>query len=172
MKSRIRIQKGEIVFASETAKRMFFERNEGKEAHIELDDAPSEQMRRYFEGALVPAVYYQHPHSGWQDFSGAREALKLEFLPAYTLDLKGLRVKIAKSTTDLSKERFADFLSSVSVWLEENGLTVPDGMEYKAWRDSAPPAGEIYPPLARLREAFEAAKMKSRPPPKKPSFIQ
>ncbi len=164
MKSRIRIQKGEIVFASETAKRMFFERNEGKEAHIELEDAPSEQMRRYFEGALVPAVYYQHPHSGWQDFSGAREALKLEFLPAYTLDLKGLRVKIAKSTADLSKERFAEFLSAVSMWLEEQEMQVPDAEAYKEWRDSAPPAGEIYPQLLRMKEAYESARVKAVPP--------
>lgn len=164
MKSRIRVQQGKIVFTSELAERMFFERNEGKEASIEINDAPTEQMRRYFEGALVPAVYYQHPFSGWQDFGDAREAIKLEFLAAYTLDMKGLRVKIAKSTTDLSKERFADFLSSVAVWLEENGLTVPDAEEYKAWRDSAPPAGEVYPQLARMRHSFEEARIKGKIP--------
>lgn len=172
MKSRVRVQKGELVFASETAKLMFFERNEGKEAYLEIDDAPTDQMRRYFEGAMVPAVYYQHPNSGWRDFGDAREALKLEFLPTYTLDMKGMRVKIAKSTTDLSRERFSEFLASVAIWLEENGLAVPDAEEYKAWRDSAPSAGEIYPSLLRMKQAYDAARNKSVPPPKKPSFIR
>lgn len=172
MKSRVRVQKGELIFASETAKRMFFERSEGKEAHIEIDDAPTDQMRRYFEGAVVPAVYYQHPNSGWRDFGDAREALKLEFLPAYTLDMKGLRVKIAKSTTDLSKDRFSDFLANVAIWLEEQQMGVPDAEEYKAWRDSAPPTGEVFPPLLRMKQFYDHARNKSVPPTKKPSFIK
>jgi hypothetical protein len=172
MKSRVRVQKGELVFTSETAKQMFFERNEGKEAYLEIDDAPTDQMRRYFEGAIVPAVYYQHPFSGWCDFGDAREALKLEFLPAYTLDMKGMRVKIAKSTTDLSKDRFSEFLANVAIWLEENGLAVPDAEEYKAWRDSAPPPGEIYAPLLRMKQAYDTARNKSVPPTKKPNFVK
>lgn len=139
---------------------MFFERNESKEATVEIEDTPTEQMRRYFEGAVVPAVYYQHPNSGWRDFGDTRNALKLEFLAAYTLDIRGLRVKMSKSTTDLSKDRFASFLSDIAVWLEDNGLAVPDAGEYKSWRDSAPPAGEVYPQLMRMKKVYEDAKVK------------
>lgn len=158
MKVRVRIQQGAVVFTSDMAKRVFFDHNEGKDAYLEIDDSPSDNLRRYFEGAVVPAVYYQHPHSGWGDFKDVREALKLEFLPSYTVDIHGERSKYARSTTELSKERFAGFVELVTQWLESNGMEVPDPEAYKNWRDSAPPAGEVYPQLARMKVAYDAAK--------------
>ena len=160
MRVRVKIGKNTITFTSELAKHRFFERNSGKDGFLESDDNPSENMRRYFEGAIIPAVFYQHPHSGWEDFGAAREALKLEFLPGYTQDLEGNRVKYPRSTTTLSKERFVAFMESVSHLLIENGLEAPDAEDYKAWRDSAPDAEEIYPPLARMRESYIRAKMR------------
>lgn len=165
MKSHIRIQQGKIHFASELAGRVFFERNEGQNASIEIDDAPTDNMRRYFEGAVVPAVYYQHPFSGWADFKDTREALKLEFLAGYTLDIRGQRSKYARSTTELSKARFTRFLEEIGAWLSENGLQVPDPEEYKVWRDSAPSASEVYPQLARMKVAYDNAKLEAQEKP-------
>lgn len=163
MRVRIRIKHGEILFSSPVAKRAFFERTEGKNAILDIDDAPTANMRRYFEGAMVPAVYYQHPNSGWIDFRDAREALKLEFLPDWTHSLKGERVKVAKSTADLTKEGFVKLLDAVTGWLLDNGMEAPDPEEYKAWRDSAPPADEVYPPLARLKKVYDEKKVKTAP---------
>lgn len=170
---RARVKNKQILFTSERAAHMFFEMAEGKDLNITIDDAPTANMRRYFEGAVVPCVFYQFPHSGWASFKDAREALKFEFLVAYTKSLAGKRVKVAKSTTDLSKEGFRRFLDEVIHWLMENGLEFPDPEDYKAWRDSAPPAWEIYPPVLRLKMRYDeergkpaTTKSRTRPRPK------
>lgn len=163
MRARVKINHGEIQFSSGPARRAFFDRNEGKDCILEVDDAPTANARRYFEGALVPAVYYQHPRSGWIDFGDAREALKLEFLPGYTQDLHGTRTKIARSTTELSKEGFFKLTETITRWLIENAMDAPDPDDYKVWRDSAPPAGEVYPPLARMKATYDGARMKDNP---------
>lgn len=164
MRARIKIKHGEIVFSSPQARRAFFDRNEGKDAIIDIDDAPTANSRRYFEGALVPAVYYQHPLSGWIDFGDCRDALKLEFLPTYTRDLRGNRTKVARSTTELSKEGFFKLIDVITRWLQENQMEVPEPDDFKAWRDSAPSTEEVYPPLARLKLGYDSAKEASIPP--------
>lgn len=158
MKARIKVKHGEFIFSSPVARRAFLERAEGQDALIEIDDAPTANSRRYFEGALVPAVYYQHPTSGWIDFRDAREALKLEFLPDYTRTLGGKRHKVARSTADLSKEKFFALIETITRWMTENGLEVPDPEDFKAWRDSAPAAHEVYPPLARMKKVYDEVK--------------
>lgn len=159
MRVRASVKNGEILFSSPVAKRAFFERNNGKDAIIDIDDAPTANSRRYFEGALVPAVFYQHPKSGWIDFKDCREALKLEFLPGYTQTIGGVRAKIARSTTELNKTGFAALLETITRWMAENGLEVPDPDDFKAWRDSAPGSQEVYPPLARMRQLYNSAKV-------------
>ncbi len=163
MKVSVRIQKGELRYTSEAARQMFFQKGEGQDAVLEVIDEPSANMRRFFEGAVVPSVFYNHPFSGWKDFADAREALKIEFLAGYTTDLKGKHIKYPKSTTTLTKEGFKAFLDKILRWLEENGMEVPDSTEYTAWRDSAPPVGEIYPPLARMRTLYEEKKLSASP---------
>ncbi len=158
MRVRARVKDREFIFTTPLAKMRFMEGVEGKEVYIELDDAPTANMRRYFEGAMIPAIYYQHPKSGWIDFKDAREAIKLEFIPGYTRDLKGQRVKVARSTTELSKARFVALIESVTRWMTENGLEVPEPQDYVAWRDSAPPAHEVYPPLKRMQEVYNQAR--------------
>lgn len=156
---RARVQNRQILFSSFIAEQKFFELAEGKDINIAIDDAPTANMRRYFEGAIVPSVFYQNPHSGWENFKDAREALKIEFLSGYTRKLKkgkGRRTRYTRSTTELSKEGFTKLLDIITRWMDENGLEVPDPEEFKAWRDSAPARGEIYPPLLRMKEAYDA----------------
>lgn len=164
MKARVKIAKGSIIFSSDRARILFLEQNDGKDAILEIDDAPTANARRYFEGALVPAIFYQHPTSGWSNFAEAREAIKLEFLPAWGKTMKGDRIKMARSTTELSKENFFKLIDSITRWLTENQYEVPNPDDYKAWRDSAPSTGEVYPPLARLKEVYDKAKEATLPP--------
>lgn len=171
MKARIHIKHGEIHFSNPVARRAFFERMEGKDGIIEADEAITVNSRRYFEGAVVPAVFYQHPKSNWIVFADAREALKLEFLPSYTHDLRGNRVKVAKSTTELTKAAFFKLLESITHWMTENGLEVPEPEDFKAWRDSAPAANEIYPPLLRLKTGYDRIKQTTVPPWRKKSSV-
>lgn len=171
MRVRANIKHGEIVFTSPQAKRAFFERNDGKDAIIDIDDAPTVNSRRYFEGALIPAIYYQHPKSGWIDFKDAREAIKLEFLPGYTRSLQGERTRVARSTTELSKAGFLALIEAITRWMHENGLEVPDGDDYKLWRDSAPATHEVYPPLARMQATYNSVLLKDKPWRKKPKIV-
>ena len=157
MKIRARIVNKGIVFSSDKAKAMLLEHN-NTDIVIEVVDKPSLQMRRFFEGAVVPAVYYQHPESGWETFKDCREALKLEFLPLYVTRITGGKERVSQNTGDLTKEKFRTFLDKIMRWLEEQGLEMPDPEDYKSWRDSAPAADEIYPPLLRLRESYIMAK--------------
>lgn len=155
--TRARVQDGEFRFSSFLAEAKFFELAEGKEVVITIDDKPTANMRRFFEGAVVPSVFYQNPHSGWENFKDAREALKLEFLGGYSKGLDGKTIRVSRSTTELSKSRFIAFLETVVRWMEENGFELPDPEDYKAWRDSAPSPGEIYPPLLRLKKRYDKA---------------
>lgn len=145
------IGRGELTFGSDLTAARFYEQ-EGKPVIIELDDRPSAEMRRFFEGAVVPYVFYQSG-AAWSDFRECREALKLEFLPSWARDLHGDRVKVARSTADLSKAAFRRFLEEVLRWMETNSMDLPDADEYRRWRESAPAKGEIYPPLQRLKDA-------------------
>lgn len=158
MRVRVTIKYGELIFSSPMAKRHFFTQNEGKDAIIDIDDAPTTNSRRYFEGALVPAVFYQHPKSGWVDFKDCREALKLEFLPDYTRTLQGEKIKFPRSTTELSKAKFFALIETITHWMMENGLEVPDPEDYKAWSNSAPAAHQAYPPLVRMQANYNALK--------------
>lgn len=153
--TRARIQGKQFVFTSFLAEAKFMELAEGKEVVITIDDKPTANMRRFFEGAVVPSVFYQNPKSGWESFKDAREALKLEFLGGYARGLDGKTIRVSKSTTELSKKRFTAFLEEVLRWMEENGMEMPDPEDYKAWRDSAPSPGEIYPPLLRLKVLYD-----------------
>jgi hypothetical protein len=146
---------------SELAEHRFYELK-GQSIIIDLDDRPSAEMRRYFEGAVVVSAFYQSV-TAWQDFKECREALKLEFLPGWTRDLKGRQVQYPRSTSELSKEGFRGFLGRIEVWFLDCGFEWPDAEAYRAWRDSGPMKGDIYPPVARLKAAHEAKRAKAAP---------
>lgn len=168
MRTHARVEKGDIHFSSALARAHFFSKNNGKAIIIEPDDSITAEMRRYFEGCIVPVVYYTHPASGWTSFRDARDAVKLEFLPSKPVkSLKGkITARSVPSTADLSKEQFRQFIDAITRWLLENQLCGEDDLDsknYIAWRDSAPGAAEIYPPLRRLKERHEVEMVKHFP---------
>lgn len=154
MQFRAKIKNKGIEFSSPLSKHKLLQ-FEGSELIIEIDDKPTSEMRRYFEGAVIPSIFYQLPRSGWKTFKDCREAIKLEFLPSYTTSIKGERLKYPRSTAELSKAKFTALLDKIMRWMEEQGMELPDPEDYKAWRDSAPAANEVYPPLKRLIESYQ-----------------
>ena len=158
-RANVQIVNGKIRFASELHEQMFLKKNDRKYAFVVIDDAATGEKRRFFEGALIPAIFYQLPHSGWENFKEAREAIKLEFLPGWTKTTDGERVKYARSTAGLSNAQFGDLIETIIRWMEQQGMEVPDPEAYLAWKDSAPPPGEIYPQLLRWKEQYDEARV-------------
>lgn len=158
---KVNVKDGDFVFSSPLARHRFMERAEGKEVRMDIHERPTNEMRKYFEGCLVPAFFYSHPDSGWDNFADAREALKLEFMPGVrqvrTLD--GKMTRVSPSTTTLSKERFSRFVEAVVEWATENGMPyeILNSEEYLRWRDTN--LNEmVYPPLQRLKEQYDKQK--------------
>lgn len=125
---------------NEARYRQWLQINEGKRVKIALDDQLSDEQRGYFEGAVVPAYASYHGMTVEQ----SREDLKREFNPMFIKRRDGSVAKIGTSTARLNKQKFADFLTRIIVWMDENGIPVPDPESYKQWRDSAPAVGEVY----------------------------
>lgn len=137
--------------------RQFFVKNAGKTVRIESVDRPSLNKRKFFEGAIVPYWFYQHPHSGWKDYSEARENLKLGCNVQYIHSRAGDLVPIPGSTK-MNKERFDEFLEKVTDTFIQNGLEFPDSEHYKAWIESVPDVGDEFPPLKALRDTYLSEK--------------
>lgn len=155
------VKDGEIEFGSPLAKHRFLKLAEGHEIKLDILVKPTSEMRKYFEGCLVPAFYYMHPHSGWKTFADAREVLKLEFSPGVRelTDREGNQVKVAPSTTELPKRRFTTFVEAITDWMRESGVSeaVLDSEEYKRWRDTNF-EDPYYPPLQRLKDLYDQAR--------------
>lgn len=159
--TRALITSGEFHFGSPLAKQRFMKLAEGKEVNLDIMEKRTDEMRKYFEGCLVPAFYYLHPHSGWKNFADARDVLKLEFAPGVrsVAAMDGSVVRIAPSTASISKQRFTLFVEAITDWMRENGVdnAVLDSEEYKRWRDTN--FDDLYyPPLKRLKQAYEKEK--------------
>lgn len=155
------VKDGEFIFSSPLAKHRFMEIAEGKEVKLEVQEKVTDEMRKYFEGCVVPAFFYSHPLSGWDNFADARDVLKLEFAPGVRelTAMDGSPMKVAPSTADMSKRRFTAFVEAVVEWMMENGVPyeVLDSEEYLRWRDTNI-MEPVYPPLARLKAAYDAQK--------------
>lgn len=151
MQSRARVTNGQIVFTSDYAETLFKQRAEGKDLIITVDESPSKEIRGFFEGAVIPFLYWQSLKSGWTNYAETREALLMEFLPKWVIDLKGQRQKSRVSSAALSRVAYKRLVNDVLNWMADQGYELPDAEDYKKWRDSAPLKGEEYPPLARLK---------------------
>lgn len=159
MAIRTRVRESQIIFSSETARMNFFARANGKDVLLTIDERPSQEIRAYFEGCVVPAFYYWHPSSGWSTFSDAREVLKLQFLQSREIrTLDGKLITQTQSLADVGNERFKEFVTNVTEWMIENGMpaAVLDSESYKLWRDLAQKPGAVYPPLQRLMDDYES----------------
>lgn len=152
------VKDGEFHFDTPRTHALFMRANEGKEIKLEPIDKITPEIRKYFEGCLVPAFFYFHPHSHWKNFADAREAIKLEFGPGGRTisDIHGQPIKVAPSTSNMSNKRFALMVESLTQWFMENGmpLDVLDPEEYKRWRDTNFDI-DIYPPLKRLKDSYD-----------------
>jgi len=106
----------------------------------------SSNMRRFFEGGILPFItFYQEGmnHRDYKDIHKVREWLKTEFNGDVVI-LGGKQHRVTKSTKGLLKE----FIERVMDWMGEQGYPIellnPD--DYKRWRDEIFPTGEIDSP--------------------------
>lgn len=157
MKIKVKIENGQISFGNEKRTEVIKEilrKNEGEYFNLVHDNRESAKMRRFFEGAVVPYYFFQNPKSGWKNFAECRESLKLEHHFTFVNNRYGESQKVAKSTM-VNRESFSNFLEKIERDFNENGFEWPDHKAFKAWEDSAPKAGEVYPPLLKLKEKYE-----------------
>jgi hypothetical protein len=154
------IKDGSFTFgslASQERAKKWLKKHEGRKVRIQDELPISGQMRRFFEGAVVPYFAYQHfipsEVGGYRrmSFKEAREALKLQFNPQYVTTIEGDR-KVTGGSTKMSKAKMEEMLELILHWSTENGYEFPDSEDYKKWRDSGPLVGEVYPPLKRIIE--------------------
>jgi hypothetical protein len=158
MATRAIIKDKKLVFGSPLSEYRFFETAEGKEVALEIVEKPTTEMRKYFEGCLVPAMFYSHPHSGWENFKDAREVLKIQFMPGVRSVklLDGTFGQMVPSLADVSKKKMTVFVEAITEWMRENGMPeqVMDSEEYLRWRDTNF-TELVYPPLQRLKESYD-----------------
>lgn len=156
MQIKAKIKNGELFYGQPlwTARiKEIYKRNENKYVVVTIDNRETNEMRRFFEGGIVPYFFYQHPKSGWKDFNECRELLKLEFNGVFIHNKDGKSIKITRSTK-ISKAKFIEFLGRIQDYCNENSLEWPDAEQYKRWRDGGPDPDEIYPPVLELKRRF------------------
>lgn len=131
----------------------------GKYGTFTINDKPSQNIIRFFEGAVVKAFFYQNPNSGWENLKDCREALKLEFNGMHVIGIDGKQKTVPRSMTDLNRDECNTFVETIIAYMVEQGYSyIPDSENYNTWRDSAPMKGEEYPPLKRVMEAYKKEK--------------
>lgn len=131
---------------------------QGKFVLIEPDNAPSTELRGFFHGAIIPFVYYQHPHSGWATFDDCYRAVMIEFRPLRTRTLKSGWCVEGDSSSGKSKAWFQRLVDDVLAWMGEQAMELPDAESWKSFRDSAPTPDQAYPPIERLKAGYAAAR--------------
>ncbi len=114
-------------------------KNIGMEVKLIPSDIPTNEMRGYYFGAIVPAI----AESSSQDYKSPEvlqeihELLKTEFNGKFIKDfIKGGMKKISLSTTRLNKSGFSEYLNRITAWMSENQIPVPDSNLYREWHDT------------------------------------
>lgn len=112
--------------------------NEGKYLEVTPRDKISNNKRRYFEGALIPA--YCDWHEALDPMNKdhrelVREMMKTEFNGTVIKGVFDKPQKVARSTAHLSNEQFGRFLERITTYFIENQIPVPDAELYKRWVD-------------------------------------
>lgn len=157
----LKIKNGKLTFRTPYHKALFndfVKLNEGKKIKVSISDSVSSQLRKFFEGAIVPYFALQHfvvdpQNNQWciMPYKEARECLKREFNPTFFRDITGKSVMEGKSTNELNKKEFVGFVERCLQYFDQNGYEVPISEEYNQWVDSIPDEEE-YPQLSRLKE--------------------
>lgn len=116
--------------------------NEGARLEIIKLTPESDNIRAYFEGAVVPFITFHQEgmsHKDSRDCRKVREWLKDEFNGEMVI-VAGKAKRITASTIG----RLKDFIEKCMDWMGEQGYKIellnPD--DYKRWRDEIFPMGE------------------------------
>lgn len=97
----------------------------------------SQDLRGYFEGAIVPEICQSwewcNPQSA-DDLVACRELLKTEFNGRWVPTPSGGRRKVAMSSK--TQKVLRPMVNRITQWMAEQGIPIPDPNLYKKWRDS------------------------------------
>lgn len=125
----VKIVNNNITFKSETHKEMFKrflgqwnDREVGLEI-IEKKSKRSDQQNRYYWGAYLPILSSETGHTKDE----LHELFKAKFLTKKISEVMSQKVRITKSTTELSKGEFSDFIANISEFTQ---IEPPDTTEY------------------------------------------
>lgn len=136
----------------------FLKQREGLFIKLIPYDPYSNDIRRYFEGAIIE--YFQLQHFQYSKKEGryvrvprdyVRKMLKREFNGEYIPTLDGKFVREGISTAGLSKKQFTAFVERIINYMETNGMMIPYSDDFNNWLDTSPPLKAVYPPLKELR---------------------
>jgi hypothetical protein len=121
----------------------------GERVVIDLDKPPvSDEMRGYMFGAVIPFLKRIVPN--WHPLSDDQvyEILKKNFnyFEAWNpLTKRKERYGQSIMSRSCKNEEAMQFIQEVAGWVAENyAMQLPDPERFKAWRDSAPAAGEKF----------------------------
>lgn len=132
-------EQGKQVFAhmSEIRFREHLAANEGKvyEIHMRSRKRTVSQNKLYWK--FLELIEKETGNNA----NDLHELFRRTLLSPTFIQVMGKEIKIPRSTTELSRTEFSDYIDKISA---ESGVPVPDTEDWKKWRDSAPLAGEEY----------------------------
>ena len=105
----------------------------GKTVDVRIDlwtGKRSQRQNRFYWGVLIPAFMEAMDKYGdiVIDKDEAHEAIKLKWLSRLVI-IKGQKIRIPKSTTNLSPEEFSRLVQKVEMWCNECGIYLPEQWE-------------------------------------------
>lgn len=111
--------------------------HDGQRIRIELAEPESNELRGYFEGAVVPEVcnsWEWCDPSNREDLETCRELLKQEFNGKWVPTPSGGKRKVALSSK--GQKVLREMVNRITDWMAEQGMPIPNAELYKNWRDS------------------------------------
>ncbi len=123
----------------------------------------SRNQRNFFEGAVIPLACYLHEnfdHRNYKDLIKMRELLKVEFNGEF-INFNGKKIKVGKTTKGKLNDGFIE--KCIDYLEEQYGIDrteVLNPENYKYWRDTIFPFGDINSPDNYIDYLVELKKLK------------
>jgi len=126
--------KGGMDFGSEfnlARFRQFCKENKGKALRIELEVSTRSLSQNNLYWFYLEIIERETGNNK----DDLHEYFKRKHLPPKFIKVLGKEIKIARSTTDLKKHEFGEYMEKICA---ETNVTIPDTESYKEFMDSAP----------------------------------
>ena len=115
--------------------------NEGKQYRIELDISTRSMSQNKLYWLYLEVIEKETGNSA----DNLHQLFRRTLLPPkfIKIEIKGKKqeIKIPKSTTELKKNEFCDYMDKICA---ETNIPIPDSEKWNEWKDSSPLADETY----------------------------